>query len=344
MSKFRKNNTKKALLFTLAFAVIIASALAITLFTDWNPLGNLVGPSQEEPGKTEPENPQPDNMADVEPNTPEPEEPVTFNIPERMRAVTILPGDDYLTEKYEAADDVKKEIDAALDAAKNLDMNTVLVGTNTGEFAAYDSLTRPAANAVFDPLDYLIAGARSRGLYVYCFFDLKATYDGVGLVTYPRFDTALMNGIEKELGAFLEKYSPDGLFFTNYDFPESDTAFADYLSCGGGMSYQDYLDGASRQVVELASSLVRQKAPGVQVGLVTEPQWATTKENEAGQNTLDPYSMLTDGHCDAKSMIEDKLVDMIAVKAFGSLTDSKIPFERIVKWWSELAAENEVRM
>lgn len=344
MSKFRKNNTKKALLFTLAFAVIIASALAITLFTDWNPLGNLVGPSQEEPGKTEPENPQPDNMADVEPNTPEPEEPVTFNIPERMRAVTILPGDDYLTEKYEAADDVKKEIDAALDAAKNLDMNTVLVGTNTGEFAAYDSLTRPAANAVFDPLDYLIAGARSRGLYVYCFFDLKATYDGVGLVTYPRFDTALMNGIEKELGVFLEKYSPDGLFFTNYDFPESDTAFADYLSCGGGMSYQDYLDGASRQVVELASSLVRQKAPGVQVGLVTEPQWATTKENEAGQNTLDPYSMLTDGHCDAKSMIEDKLVDMIAVKAFGSLTDSKIPFERIVKWWSELAAENEVRM
>ena len=344
MSKFRKNNTKKALLFTLAFAVIIASALAITLFTDWNPLGNLVGPSQEEPGKTEPENPQPDNMADVEPNTPEPEEPVTFNIPERMRAVTILPGDDYLTEKYEAADDVKKEIDAALDAAKNLDMNTVLVGTNTGEFAAYDSLTRPAANAVFDPLDYLIAGARSRGLYVYCFFDLKATYDGVGLVTYPRFDTALMNGIEKELGAFLEKYSPDGLFFTNYDFPESDTAFADYLSCGGGMSYQDYLDGASQQVVELASSLVRQKAPGVQVGLVTEPQWATTKENEAGQNTLDPYSMLTDGHCDAKSMIEDKLVDMIAVKAFGSLTDSKIPFERIVKWWSELAAENEVRM
>ena len=43
-------------------------------------------------------------------------------------------------------------------------------------------------------------------------------------------------------------------------------------------------------------------------------------------------------------IIEDKLVDMIAVKAFGSLTDSKIPFERIVKWWSELAAENEVRM
>ena len=80
---------------------------------------------------------------------------------------------------------------------------------------------------------------------------------------------------------------------------------------------------------------MRKKAPGVQVGLVTEPQWATVKENEDGQNTLAPYSMLTDGHCDAKAMIEDKLVDMIAVKAYGSLTDGKIPFERIVKWWSE---------
>ncbi len=345
MSKFRKNNTKKALLFTLAFAVIIAGALTVTLFTDWNPLGALVGPTQSEPDHQEPDPIQPDNTATDEPNTePEPELPVTFNIPDRMRAVTIMPGEDFLTEKNEAADDVKKEIDAALDAAKALDMNTVLVGTSTGDFAAYESLTRPIANAVFDPLDYLITGARSRGLYVYCFYDLKATYDGVGLVTYPRFDTALMNGIEKELGAFLEKYAPDGLFFTNYDFPESDTAFADYLSCGGGMSYSDYLDGASRQLVELASNLVRKKAPAVQVGLVTEPQWATTKENEAGQNTLDPYSMLTDGHCDVKAMLEDGLADMIAVKAFGSLTDSKIPFERIVKWWSELAAENEVRM
>ena len=343
MSKFRKNNTKKALLFTLAFALIIAGALAVTLLTDWNPLANLVGPSQQQPEPSNPAPIQPDNMANTEPD-PAPEVPVVFNIPDRMRAVTILPGEDFLTEKNEAADRVKTEIDAALDAAKALDMNTVLIGTSTEDFAAYDSLTRPSANAVFDPLDYLITGARGRGLYVYCFFDLKATYDGAKLVTYPRFDTALMNGIEKELGAFLEKYSPDGLFFTNYDFPESETAFADYMNCGGGMSFNDYLDGASRQVVELAAGLVRKKAPGVQVGLVTEPQWATVKENEDGQNTLAPYSMLTDGHCDAKAMIEDKLVDMIAVKAYGSLTDGKIPFERIVKWWSELAAKNEVRM
>ena len=241
MSKFRKNNKKNALLFTLAFALIIAGAMAVTFFTDWNPLGALAGPSQPKPDPDQTVPIQPDNTSTDEPNIePEPELPIIFNIPDRMRAVTIMPGADFLTEKNEAAEKVKKEIDAALETARALDMNTVLVGTSTDQFAAYDSLTRPVANAVFDPLDYLIAGARSRGLYVYCFFDLKATYDGMGLVTYPRFDTALLNGIEKELSGFLEKYAPDGLFFYNYDFPESATAFADYLSCGGGMNYSDF--------------------------------------------------------------------------------------------------------
>lgn len=147
MSKFRKNNTKKALLFTLAFALIIAGALAVTLLTDRNPLTNLVGPSQQQPEPSGPDPIQPDNMANTEPD-PAPEAPVVFNIPDRMRAVTILPGEDFLTEKNEAADRVKTEIDAALDAAKALDMNTVLIGTSTEDFAAYDSLTRPSANAV----------------------------------------------------------------------------------------------------------------------------------------------------------------------------------------------------
>lgn len=341
MSKFRKKNGKKALLFTLAFAVIIAGALAVTVFTDLNPLEQLVGPAENTPN-TDPEPlPSEDGSTGEEVQPPE---PVVFNIPDRMRAVTLMPGEDFLTEENEPAEQVRKEIDAALDAAGNLGMNTVLVGTSNDEWAIYDSATRPTANAVFDPLEYIINGARSRGLYVYCFFDLKATYDGAGLVTYPRFDTALMNGIEKELGTFLAKYAPDGLFFTNYDFPENETVFADYLSCGGGMSFEEYLNGASRRIVSLASALIRETAPSVQVGLLTEPQWATTKENEQGQNTLDPYSMLTDGHCDVKAMIEDGLADMIAVKAFGSLTDSKIPFERVIKWWSELAEENDIRM
>lgn len=60
------------------------------------------------------------------------------------------------------------------------------------------------------------------------------------------------------------------------------------MNCGGGMSFNDYLDGASRQVVELAAGLVRKKAPGVQVGLVTEPQWATVKEMRMDRIPLPP--------------------------------------------------------
>ena len=208
MSKFRKNNTKKALLFTLAFAVIIAGALAVTLLTDWNPLGNLVGPTQEDPGKTEPENPQPDNMVDVEPNDPEPELPVTFNIPDRMRAVTILPGEDYLTEKNEAADSVKKEIDAALDAAKDLGMNTVLVGTSTEDFAAYESLTRPTVLA--NPKLMIFGAAAQFGIFfTLCtssmFFDIKdaASIATIGAADGPTAIVVAQMLDSKYLGAIM---------------------------------------------------------------------------------------------------------------------------------------------
>ena len=93
MSKFRKNNKKNALLFTLAFALIIAGAMAVTFFTDWNPLGALAGPSQPKPDPDQTVPIQPDNTSTDEPNIePEPELPITFNIPDRMRAVTSCPA------------------------------------------------------------------------------------------------------------------------------------------------------------------------------------------------------------------------------------------------------------
>ena len=63
MSKFRKNNKKNALLFTLAFALIIAGAMAVTFFTDWNPLGALAGPSQPKPDPDQTVPIQPDNTS-----------------------------------------------------------------------------------------------------------------------------------------------------------------------------------------------------------------------------------------------------------------------------------------
>ena len=127
MSKFRKKNGKKALLFTLAFALIIAGALAVTVFTDLNPLEQLVGPA-ENTLNTDPEPLPPEDGSTGE--EVQPPEPVVFNIPDRMRAVTLMPGEDFLTEENEPAEQVRKEIDAALDAAGNLGMNTVLVGTS----------------------------------------------------------------------------------------------------------------------------------------------------------------------------------------------------------------------
>lgn len=336
MPKLKTNNKRIAIFLVIAFAVIIGSAAAVTLFTDSSFLNgfitNDVPPKEEEPEEG--------------PVFEEPEltEPVSMNFPNQMRAVYLKPGADFLITPNEAAEKVQKEIDAALDSAKDLTINTVIVHTSDDKSAMYASLTRPQALAVFDPLQYIIDGARQRGLYVYCVYDLKAAYDGEKLQTVPYFGPDVMDGIEAELSDFLGKYSPDGIFFDNYDYPEKEGVYAHFLSAGAGMSFEDYQNNSSERIVKLASNLVRQKAPGVQVGLLTEPQWATKKENESGMQTLAAYSMLTDGHSDVKSFIEDGLVDMFAVKAYGSLTDRKIPFEKVVSWWAEIAKQNNVRM
>lgn len=340
MPKIRTNNKRIAIILVIAFAVIIGGAAATAMLTEVNPFGWIIG-TNVQPSE-EPEQPQ-------EPQTPtevpeQPQEPVTFNFPETMRAVYLKPGADFLTKKDEAAADIQKEIDTALDAAVKLTMNTVIVPTSTEDYAIYNSVTRPTAVAVFDPLDYLIKGARERGLYIYCIFDLKAAYNGQKLVTVNDFGTNLLNSIEKELVGFVESYSPDGIFFDNYDYPETAGVYTHFLSSGAGMSFTDYQNSASRRIVSLASGLIREKAPGIQVGLLTGPQWATTKEDESGSATLAAYSMLTDGHSDIKAFLQDGLVDMIGVEAYGSLTDGKIPFQKVVSWWAKLAAENNVRM
>lgn len=138
MVKNRKKQTKTALLLSLAFMVIIAGAFAFTVLAQDNPLSQLVAAFSGEHSTAQEEPDTPPEIAD-EPDAPL--EPVVHNIPDFMRAVTLMPGEDFLTEDNEAAADVQKEIDEALAAAKKLTMNTVIVGTSTEKWAAYTSAT-----------------------------------------------------------------------------------------------------------------------------------------------------------------------------------------------------------
>ena len=266
--------------------------------------------------------------------------PVVFNKPDEMRAVYLLPGEDFLagSDRGEAA--VKAELDKALDQIKNLGMNTVIIETAGEKGVAYVTDTLPQLAQGFDPLEYAISAARSKGLYVYCIYNALTVYDGEKLSTAPYIDASVIDFLRTGMEDFVSRYQPDGLILDDYYNIPTQDSYANYLQYGGGIGYEAYMKSLSRVVVTSVGDVLDAKAPGMQLGLLTGPQWAAKSEDERGSATSAAFSALTDGNADIVSFVEDKLVDFVMVEAFGSLTDGTIPFATVVTWWGKLLSDN----
>ena len=92
--------------------------------------------------------------------------PITYNAPDEMRAVYLTPGEDFFASGDRSEAKVKAEIDAALQKAQDLTMNTVILKTAMEHGVIYTSRNLPQVVNSFDPLAYAISAAKSRGLYV----------------------------------------------------------------------------------------------------------------------------------------------------------------------------------
>ncbi|MEG2087372.1 MAG: N-acetylmuramoyl-L-alanine amidase, partial [Angelakisella sp.] len=241
---------------------------------------------------------------------------VTFNRPGEMRAVTLTPGIDYLASSDKSQHTVQGEIDAAMQKASELTMNTVFLTAVTDQGAAYPSGWLPQLAVAFDPLAYAIDKAREKGLYVYCIYPLLAVPAGEKVSAADFVDAAMLDNVKKELSAFAKSYKADGILFDQFYSPTTEKSYGRYLQSGGGIGYKEYLRTAARTLLTQAARAVRSNARGTQVGLLADAD--------------------ADTATDLKSWVADKLVDFLAVRAFGSLTDSNAPFGATARRWCDL--------
>ena len=266
--------------------------------------------------------------------------PVVFNKPDEMRGVVLKPGEDYLTGAGSDEAAVKAEIDKALSRLEELEMNTVILQTTGEKGVAYVTDALPQLAQGFDPLAYAISAAKEKGMYVYCIYNALTVYDGQTLSTAPYIDAKVLDFVRTGVADFVSRYQPDGLILDDYYSIPAQDSYASYLKYGGGMGYEAYMQSVSRVVVTSVGKVLDEKVPGMQLGLLTGPQWATQQEDERGSATAAPFSALTDGNADLVAFVEDKLVDFVMVEAYGSLTDTAIPFATVVGWWGSLLSEN----
>ncbi len=322
-------------IFALVMVMAAATALAIGSPTPEIGLEGSTEQSEDIPATAQPASTTPPPITDDATIA----EPVSYNKPAQMRAVYLTPGVDFLTSNPISEDKIKQEIDTAIQNAKELSMNTVIIDTSTADSVLYKTDNIPQTSEAFDIMEYTVSKARENSLYVYAIYDALLAYDGVAL-SHPGAVTGEV--IDNSAAALLDlaSYNIDGVLVSSYYNQSTEHSYSDYLRAGGAIGYENYMTQVPDNLIEYLSQSMRSGARGVQFGVLTDPVWMNQAQNEAGSATNATFTTLGSGNADVKGYVENKWVDFVAVDAYGAIADPAIPFEVVTNWWSDLCSRN----
>ncbi len=265
---------------------------------------------------------------------------ISFNKPAEMRAVLVDAGTDFLTDSGKSDEEQQAEIDAMLEKAESFEMNTIIVPLLSEDGSVF-SVNSVKSRSTFDALDYLISAARSNGLFVYGIYDLSLYGDGSSVGCSNLKNTEAANSALDAYKDFIKAYNLDGVLLDGCENPEIAGSYSDYMQHGAGRSYAQYLQDNALMMVSAARQLTQKYNPNTQVGLLTDAVWATLTNDENGVDIPAANDGWKLTNLNSKQLLEEDLVDFMAVENFTSTADTEAPFDTIAKWWNELAGKND---
>ncbi len=302
--------------------------------------GLLPVSAEEEPPEVTVIAPQPEINRDEElPSFEEPEFTPMYSFPSQMRGVYITPGTDYgvppedgeLTEE-----EIAESVEKMLDTAEQNRLNSVIIRTDNGKDAFYSADTNETINRSL--IEYAIEGAQERGFYVYLNFGLDFVLEQLEEMELQ----ARIDRLAIIVHSFTVKYPVDGIILDGYYSSKNDSTLSDYVKNGSGIGFENWLLDNGAYVFSLAADAVRRTNNTVPVGISLNDVWANYTTEENGSETAVRFEALTDGYADTLKYIQKGYADFIMLKAEGSLTDDKLPFNEIVSWWNGHAEEADI--
>ena len=295
-------------------------------------------------GKSEPEDSLSEESSEPEDvEEPDEGETVYYNVPDEMRAVMLVAGRDYLTSP-ETTDraTIAGQIDQALNGAKELTMNTVIIDTKYQDQVLFSSKTLSQTEVDLDCTDYITTKARDLGFYVYATYDVTDSMDGNGFVRLSDAGGDTLDAVAESVGSFAKKYEFDGILLNNYYNTASGGSYAQYVQSGGGMGYQNYLRQVPAALVDTAVKSIRSQAPGTQVGLLAEAVWQNAADDPEGTETSAAFTALRDGNADTRAFVQSGDFDFVMVENYGSTNEQTARFGVVADWWSKVTSESSV--
>ena len=255
-------------------------------------------------------------------------------LPSGMRAVMLTPTVDFYTGEQTDAS-LAEELPALFEELSGFDMNTVIFNTDHDGVKCYDLEMDSGRGALGAAID----SAHENGFNAYVQLDVGSLIDEV---------TAQGGGLKSGFAAaahkFAMKYACEGILLVNYYTKDTPEMYAEYMTSGAGIGYENWLYETNEFVIRTLSEVIRRTSNTTAVGLQITDMWANSSSNEEGSATLDTVQALYDGFCDTRAYLMNGYADFIMVKAYGTDSDTSLNFGKVVSWWYDLAEKTDTKL
>lgn len=263
-----------------------------------------------------------------------------FNVPDKLRAVYLKPGQDFLIKTTDSAEMIKEQIDSAMKATVKLGFNSVILYTETSQGVLFSDPVLKVARNDIDIVDYAISSAREHKLYSYIIYPVLLENKDDKNVELTEFTDRTFNNLEKRITDFSKKYAPSAIVLDSYEVSKSDTMEISYQASKSEKSYDDFLREQVTRAMRLARNTVRKNNNKSQVGFVTYGVWANSSINPNGSKTTSNYQSYVDGFADTRDFVLNEKFNFVMVENMMPTDSVKNNFEIIANWWSNLCAES----
>ena len=250
-----------------------------------------------------------------------------ITLPSDMRAAVITPSVDFFADDGEDPEAVGKELAEIYSEFGRIGLNTVIINT---VFDGNAFFTLSPAGGKCDPVYEAVESAYENGLSPYVVFDIGY------VLSECRSGADAIDTLISKAHRFALRYRCSGILLDDYYILRNVTSFGDYMSNGSGIGYTNWLYDTSEQYFSTAADIIRRTDNSMAVGIMINDAWANAASNPEGSQTEDTTEAFYDGHADTKGFIEKGYADLAVVRAMGSLTSSRLPFEKVTGWWGEL--------
>lgn len=141
--------------------------------------------------------------------------------------------------------------------------------------------------------------------------------------------------IKQKLISVAEIDGLDGLMLDGVKKASDSADFKAYMLTGTALGYKQYSEDILTRFVKNISNELRAKNGALLLGLVCDSVYATDAYKTGGITLNADHQMLRDDNADVLKWMQKEFFDIVFVKADTTTASESLPFEELVKWWSE---------